>query len=70
MEPLTNSALGGAVGVDETVAVGHLDLGQALGVQHRVLLHDAVDRQDIGRQRIDFVIVQRVRAVTGMARRI
>src|SRR5271156_5468854 len=47
------------------VAIGHFYLWQRFGVQHGVLWNDAVDRQEIRSQGVDFVICQRLRRLYG-----
>src|SRR6266568_9102445 len=46
---------------DEIVPVGHLHLRQRLRVHHIVLADELVEREDVGGQRIDFVIGVRPR---------
>src|SRR2546421_8240515 len=50
---------------DESVAVGHAHLGQSFGVHRVVLADQLVLREDIGGERIDFVVGERARLLPG-----
>src|SRR5258706_2761685 len=50
---------------DESVAVGHAYLGQRFGVHRVVLADQLVLREDVGGERIDFVVGERARLLIG-----
>src|SRR5258707_9173303 len=50
---------------DESVAVGHAYLGQRFGVHRVVLADQLVLREDVGGERIDFVVGERARLLPG-----
>src|SRR5579859_4408399 len=44
---------------DEAVAIGHFDFGKRRGVDHVVFLDDVIAKQNEGRERVDFIYLER-----------